>query len=347
MWDASAKLFRIGLNLEKHLSTHTINLITDSAQPTMPSLMASRTPCCVRSISRRCLYSTSHTTTSTQPRHLSATPKKEIPPESPKYIDVPRSVQPQGIYKPFVKGILPVPRKIFRRGDPDKTSPEYLAAVTPEPLPSSKKSTPDKAHTGFVTWKAQQAAARRRNLRESLVELRHRKERINRRLAVRSASKIAEHERLIAEPDRDDERFTSPSILDSMRPSKRAFLPDPNRAARIASKRANLAAQEAAKQEERRNALHTLYMNAGNFIVTEEHLNTVVDQAFDDNRQFENDSKNGLNIWNKGYPETVQEMLDQANRASGGKAIERNQGFGPVTKERMKRIGEELTGGKM
>ena len=81
--------------------------------------------------------------------------------------------------------------------------------------------------------------------------------------------------------------------------------------------------------------------------MTEEHLNRVVDQVFDDNTQFTNDSKNGLNIWNTGYPETVQEMLDQANRGSGGKAIERNQGYGPVTMERMKRIREELTGGKI
>ncbi len=170
---------------------------------------------------------------------------------------------------------------------------------------------------------------------------------IDKRVATRSASKMAEHERLIAVPERNDERFTSPSVLDSMRPSNRTLLPDPERASRLASKRANVAAKEAAKQEDRRNALHTLYMNAGNFIITEEHLNRVVDQVFDDNRQFANDSRNGLNIWNTGNPETVQEMLNQANRVSGGKAIERNQGYGPVTKERMKRIGEELTGGKM
>ena len=256
-------------------------------------------------------------------------------------------MQPEAIYKPFVKGVLPVPRKIFRPGDPDKTSPEYLAAVTPEPVPSKKNSTPDEAHAGFITWKAQQAASRRRNLRESLVELRHRKEKIDRNVAARSAKKMAMHERLIAAPERDDERFTSPSILHSMSPSSRGRLPDPDREARIAAKKANLAALEAAKQEERRNALHTLYMNAGNFIVTEEHLNKVIDEVFDDNTQFANDSKNGLNIWNTGFPETVQEILDQANRTSGGKAVERNQGYALVTKERMKRIGEELTGGKI
>lgn len=158
---------------------------------------------------------------------------------------------------------------------------------------------------------------------------------------------MAEHELLVAKPERDDERFTSPSILNSMRPSNRALLPDPDRASRLATKQANVAAQEAAKQEDRRNALHTLYMNAGKFIITEEHLNRVVDQVFDDHKQFANDSRNGLNIWNTGYPETVQEMLSQANRESGGNAIDRHQGYGPVTKERMKRVGEELTGGKM
>ena len=284
---------------------------------------------------------------STQPPPLPPTTKRPIPPESPNYVDVPKSVQPQAIYKPFVKGVLPVPRKIFRPGDPDKTSPEYLAAVTPEPLLSKKKSMPDEAHAGFITWKAQQAASRRRNLRESLVELRQRKEKIDKRVAARSARKITEHERLIAAPERDDERFTTPSILHSMRPSSHGRLADPDRESRLAAKKANVAAIEAAKQEERRNALHTLYMNAGAFIVTEEHLNRAIDEAFDDNTQFRNDSKNGLNIWNTGFPETVQEMLNQANRTSGGKAVEQRQGYGPVTKERMKRIGEELTGGKM
>lgn len=179
------------------------------------------------------------------------------------------------------------------------------------------------------------------------MQLRYRKEKIDKRVAVRSAYKMAEHERLVAKPERDDERFTSPSILKSTHPSNRPLLPDPDRAFRLATKRANVAAQEAAKQEDRRNALHTLYMNAGNFIITEEHLNRVVDQVFDDHTQFATDSRNGLNIWNTGYPETVQELLRQANRETGGSAVDRNQGYGPVTKERMKKLREELTGGKM
>ena len=179
------------------------------------------------------------------------------------------------------------------------------------------------------------------------MELRERKERDDKRLEARSAYRMAEHERLVAAPERDDEHFTSPSILHSMRPGRGFRLSDPDRASRIAVKKANVAAQEIAKQEERRNALHTLYMNAGNFIVTEEHLNRVVDQIFDDNMPFANDSKHGLNIWNTGYPETVQEMLNQANRTGGGKAVEKNQGHGPLTRQRMKKIGEELTGGKM
>ena len=179
------------------------------------------------------------------------------------------------------------------------------------------------------------------------MELRKRKEKIDKRLEARSRYRMAEHERLVAEPERDDERFTSPSILHSTRPGGHSNVPDPDRTSRLASKRANVAAQEAVKQEERRSAVHTLYMNAGNFIVTEDHLYRTVDQVFDDNSQFSNDTRPGLNIWNTGYPETVQEMVNQSNRVSGGKAIQLNQGFGPVMKERMKKISEELTGGKM
>ncbi len=280
--------------------------------------------------------------------------KGQIPPESPKFIDIPRSLQPQQIYRPWVKGVLPVPREIFPRTlEKDKTSLQYLTETTADPKspPPSKDATPanrsEPQTVNYITYKYQQSAARRRNLRESLVELHQRKQHIDRQVAARSAGKHAQHLRLAYAPEPDDERLTNPSVPSSMRPSARGTLPDPNREARVAQKRANVAAKQAEREEERRNMLHTLYMNAKDFIIDSAQLENEIDRAFDDDNQFTNDSMRGQNVWNLGLPETVQQMLSTAARAPGGRAVDRHAGFGLLEKQRLDRIAEELTGGKI
>ena len=253
-----------------------------------------------------------------------------------------------------MKGVLPVPRPLFPRkpkpGKPDKASPEYLAGVTMEPI--SDKRDPSKLidprTAEYVSWRARQAESRRRNLRESLVALSERKQRTDKYLSERSYRRQTERNSLLYAPEREDERLTNPSVLASEKPTKRHFLPDPNREVRLARKRENVAKMNALREENRRNALHTLYVNAGDFITTEAQLDAVIDQTFDDRWQFVNDSTAGLNIWHLGFPETVQELLGKANRASKGqKAMESAEGDAGLTRERMRRISEELTGGKM
>ncbi|KAI4250176.1 MAG: hypothetical protein L6R40_000348 [Gallowayella cf. fulva] len=275
-----------------------------------------------------------------------------IGPESPNFIHVPRAPQPEAYYRPHVKGILPFPRRIFPRTDTDatdKTSPSYLAATTPDPSPRTLNAPKpkDPSTRRFVEWKSQIAEHRRRNLRESLVELKDRKTKIDSRIGARAAAKQRERARLLSAPTPPDEKYTAASVLQSSLPSRRG-LQDPDREARIERKRANFAAHDAMKKAERRNALHTLYMNARDFIVTEEKLGEAVERAFDpDSTQFTNQSRHGLNVWNLGFPETVKEQLERANRGESGRAVDRLSGFGGVTDERMRKIGEELTGGKM
>ena len=103
----------------------------------------------------------------------------------------------------------------------------------------------------------------------------------------------------------------------------------------------------AMREENRRNALHTLYVNAGDFITTGKHLDGVIDRAFDDKSQFRSDRSEGENIWNLGYPETVQELLGKVNKSGRQTAMDSAEGNTIVTRERMRKIGEELTGGKM
>lgn len=159
---------------------------------------------------------------------------------------------------------------------------------------------------------------------------------------------MAERNALLSAPERDDEYLTNPTVMQSAQPTKHHILPDPNREARLAQKRANVAAMDAKKQEDRRNKLHTLYVNAGNFITTGKQLDSAIDRVFDNDGQFRSDQRPGLNVWNLGVPETVSELLGHANKdPRGQKAMESAAGNAEVTRERMRRIAEELTGGKM
>ncbi|KAL8837019.1 MAG: hypothetical protein Q9170_002673 [Blastenia crenularia] len=306
-----------------------------------------QTPCCMHR--KLCSTRKPHTT-----RYLSTTSPTHHPqirPESPNFIHVPRPPQPDAPYQPHIKGILPIPRRLFPRSAPDRTTPEYLAATTPDPSPqtlSAPKPT-DPSTRRLVEWKSKVAHHRRRNLRESLHELKGRKEKSDRRYAARSAAKQHMREKLLSAPTPADERFTTPSVIQSALPIRGGSgLPDPNREARVAAKRQNHATHEAYKKAERRNALHTLYMNARDFIVTEEKLEEAVEKAFDpQSKQFDSESRRGLNVWNLGYQETVSEMLGKANKVDRAKALESYQGYGGIVGERMRRLGEELTGGKM
>lgn len=283
-----------------------------------------------------------------------SSPALSIGPESPKFIEVPHPLQPRYPPERHQKGILPVPRNIFPRRGADKTSAEYLAAATPEPSSAKDASvlTRQPAETAeFIAWKERMAATRRRNLREGLVELHHRKQRIDRQVAGRSAAKRAEHERSVRREKRDDELLTEPTIPSLMKQLQKGIVPDPDRAARVEQKRAVAEAKKLEKQDQRRDALHTLYMNAGNFITTEEQLQTAIDQAFPSgrNQAWYNPAisiKDGVSVWNVGPPDTVRGMLSRANK-TGGRAMEYNAGYAKLTGDRVRRIAEELTGGRM
>ena len=98
------------------------------------------------------------------------------------------------------------------------------------------------------------------------------------------------------------------------------------------------------RRGERRDDLHTLYMNSRTFITKEEELDKEVERVFHDIEQFKNSDNYGENVWNLGQQTTVAEMLNHTNE--GGKAIDAGRG-GQMVKERYERMAEILTGGKM
>jgi len=110
-------------------------------------------------------------------------------------------------------------------------------------------------------------------------------------------------------------------------------------------KAARVKAKEIAREEQRRDALHTLYMHAREFIVTEKQLDDEIEAIFTDTPHGDNDMR--TNIWEAiRAPITVQEMLSEVNRTEK-EALNFHRNGAMKAGTRMKRIAEELTGGKM
>ena len=293
---------------------------------------------CSRQASLRCTYSSA----AAVPTQSSVQPV-EIPPESPKYIYIPQPPQRQAKYSPSQKGVLPKPRKIFDSKRVNKASDKYLAAVAPEPttqrltehLPSEQKD--------YIDYKSRQSSLRRQNLKEGLTSLRDRKTRIDSKVAAISARKQSDYQRRVAAPEREDDRLTRPSVLDALRPGKLSIQPDPNLPAILGKKKQNNEAVMKAKKDERKYAFHTLYMNAKDFIVTENDLDKKIREEFD--KEFYKKNP-GRGIWDEqGIPETTKWMTSE--EMIGASVIERNKAQMETSRDRVQRIAEELTGGKM
>lgn len=271
------------------------------------------------------------------------TPLSSIGPENPKFIEIPLPPQRYAVPKRDIKGKLPPPRNIFPTRSADKTTPEYIAAATPEPKAERHLKEP---HNDFVAWKRRMAASRRENLREGLLELHKRKVRQDITVASRSKAKRRQREAAVYAPQREDERLTSTTVREAVRQLQKGRLPDPGREERIAAAMERVREKEAEREEQRKNALHTLYMHAREFITTEAQLDAEIEKIFIEH-PFGVEHPGKTNIWDAyGSPPTVQDMLSAVNNTQKT-AMEYHRGPGLVTGKRMTRIAEELTGGKM
>merc|ERR1711939_255300 len=240
-----------------------------------------------------------------------------IGPENPKFIEIPVPPQHQALPKIDVKGTLPPPRNIFPNRAGDKTSSEYLAAVTPEPL---SQTAP---HNDFVAWKRRMAENRRTNLREGLVELHKRKTLQDKMVAARSKNRSIAREKALHAPQREDERLTNPTITQMNRTLQSGPVPDPDRAARVAEKKARVEA----------------------IALAEEELDAEIEKIFVEDPHASGNLND--NIWSvKGAPPSVLTMLSAVNNTQK-KAIDFHRGPAALTGRRMKKIAEELTGGTM
>ena len=282
-------------------------------------------------------------------RGFASSSRRSIKPESPNSIDVPRAIQPVLEKKRIVKGTLPVPRELFPPRRRDKPSQAYLDAVTPEPSSKARTIDPNDPHARYREWASRIADKRRRNLREGLLELYDRKQRTREATIRQATAEKIRRGQILNQPEREDERLTRPSIPKDLlravnhgRSPKRFKRRWQRRVAlnrRISSNRGKLRWQR--RRMERIDDLHTLYMNARQFITTEDKLNAAVDKAFPEgeNPAWRNDHQPGENIWNLGPPQNIEGAGDTNSRAEAYRW--------DIVQDRLKKLGEKITGGKM
>lgn len=264
-----------------------------------------------------------------------------IPPESPVFVDIPVPHQSLRDRPAPAKGILPVPRELFPARRPDKPGKEYLANVTRDPIPKNVVSE-DKL-TELGKYKRRMAELRKSYLRDGLKELYRRKKSMDNQITRRGALKRQETARLAAQPEREDERLTKVSVPSAMQPQKPMQLSVEEEMAIYNARKAAHEARVAAKHEDRLDKLHTLYMNARSFITTKDQLAVALDETFTTTRS----------IWRTGKPDTVEEMIRRgrdrtADQGRGGLMLATDVNERALRdQERMRKIAEKLSGGKI
>lgn len=279
-------------------------------------------------------------TASVQVRGFATTSNLRVGPESPHFIDVPKILQPSNPTKHSVKGTLPVPRELFPSRRTDKPRKAYLDAVTPSPL-TERKVNPKSNDPEKQAFKLKMANLRRENLRDGLRSLYKRKRTAEKTMFTRSLEKQERRERVLHQPEPEDERLTRPSVVQAMQSQKHSILSDPNREARLALSQARLEAKQAQKSDQQQEDIHSLYMNARTFITNEEQLAAEIDRVFPDgvNEAWSNDHQPGENIWNLGLPPNVQNIAYESQKNETARW--------DLIQQRVKKLGEQITGGKM
>lgn len=295
---------------------------------------------CPRATARELsVVSRSFSTTHTALRH--------VPPESPSYIRLPTPPQSEEKKLPRVRGHLPVPREIFPREEGKrKIQRSYLQETAPKRKPENYGPTKSQADI----WKRKMAANRRHNLGVGLKVLWNRRKNLDAARDARVSKKFEEHNAAASAPEREDDRLTRSTVLDSIMDT--TVYPDPKRFANSDRSKSRVLALEQSKREARRDALMELYINASNFIVSEAELKAEIDTLFSEDffkKQGQavgryGNAENTWDIWGK--PPTIANMLETTTGTST-KIMDFYESEYDRSVKRQKRIAEEFTGGKM
>ncbi|KAA8896179.1 hypothetical protein FN846DRAFT_966092 [Sphaerosporella brunnea] len=270
-------------------------------------------------------------------RAFGTSARRLVGPEHPNFIEIPRVKLPKAAPPQRKKGILPKPRTLFPDSRPEKGTIEYTKKATPLPKPQISDHPQAPEAKAFQEWQAAMASKRRANLREGMRLLKKRKVSIElaRAKILRERSKLREEK--LAAAEREDVRLTLPSILSTIRLQEKG-LKDPDRAQRLQEMAARREAQVQKKKQERQQLIHELYLNAGDFILTERDLDRAIDEQFRE--------KDQTQVYlERTKPPTVREMLVQKERNAQGEGLG-GMGLG-AEESAILEVGGALTGGRM
>lgn len=275
----------------------------------------------------------------------SAATLEQVPPESPSYIRLPTPPQSDEKKLPRVRGHLPVPREIFPRPEGNrKVKADYIKQTVPKP--AHKQSPKNESQV----WKQKMADSRRQNLETGLKELWVRRNRRDAAQNERVSRKFEEHHQAVKAPERADDWVTRSTIMSNVFDTK--TYPYGNRFNEAKLRRAKNQGIISRKRESRRDALMELYINASNFIVSENELKAEIDTIFAEDffhKQGFDAGKYGAaeNTWDVwGKPTSISDMLESTTGVST-KIMDFYETEYDRSVKRQKRIAEEFTGGKM
>lgn len=321
---------------------------TPSSRQTPAIVMPPRIPVRFAWALRRAANSTNASCSALCVRAFSSgSPLRALGPESPNYVEVPKPRQPTYPLKPDIKGHLPVPRDVFKtRSKLPKESETFIAQSTQD-AKKAKVPGPYSRDAEYILHKQRLAESRKQALREGVKQLHKRKIKTEVKHLARIRKLGAQKRTLAMAPPRTVDVLTQTSISKSIRDFLHDKLP-PASSGRNVRRRKLAYAKRIAKQDAvRRERLHDLYTNAREFIITEEQLDEAIEKAFGseenpvrwDNRgnALTKDKAQGMSPWEGSIPEGV---ADKLQKLKGG------EGVGLAT-ERVRKVAEALTGGKM
>jgi hypothetical protein len=263
---------------------------------------------------------------------------------------VPKTFQPEFYPPKAKKGYHPQTKDIFPKNRPEKKFPAYLTTVTRDPKelpdPEAANASPK------ILYKARMAALRRSHLREGITQLLARKRWQENQQHLRSQMKQAESQRLVSQSPREDERLTNNTVPQAMSPDMPINF---NTAAEAQGtydrKMANVARVTAAQNTFKTDALHTLYMNSRNFITTEEQLRAAVVKEFDEKKFQADFGATSKSMWSYGPPDDIKALIDGQWTPTSAQEGNRLRSLSDTTakrlQERVKRVAEKLSGGKI
>lgn len=275
----------------------------------------------------------------------STAPSLALGPESPNYIQVPAPVQPSFPKKPNNKGHLPVPRDVFKtRSKLPKADEKFVARATRDPL-KVKTPGPYSQDAEYRLYKQRLAASRKQALREGVKQLHERKVTTEAANMARIRQNAEERRALAMAPPRPVDVLTQTSIQKGIRDFLADKLPQTPREEEVKARRKHYLKRIAKQETVREQRLHDLYTNARRFIVNEEQLDQAIEEAFGteenpvrwDNRGAVSENATGKSPWEGPMPEGVGDLLQ---KLKGGEGV-------GLAKDRVRKVAEVLTGGKM